>query len=257
MSKTQGKRRAAGETAAPGEKFGSDRPAVSQKAPNGDLRSESDQLALQGLEPIAVVGMAARLPGAPDVDAYWDLLCRGETAFRELPETLWGRDLVDPSGRRPGTTRGLWAGFLGDIERFDGEFFGLDPDEAAAMDPQHRLFLQEAWRALEDAGCARRQAGRALGGRDRRRRRRLRAALRRRRRAGRHAVSGGHGRLCDGGANRLCAQSQGRGDDRRHRLLLGAHGGSPRLPKPARRRDRPDGRGRRLGANHTAPARAV
>ncbi|WP_394843019.1 type I polyketide synthase [Pendulispora brunnea] len=89
-------------------------------------------------EPMAIIGMAGRFPGAPDVGAYWELLVEGRDA---ISETARGR----ANGAR-------WGGFLEDVERFDAEFFGITPREAAAMDPQQRLFLETAWEALEDAG---------------------------------------------------------------------------------------------------------
>ncbi|SMF69245.1 amino acid adenylation domain-containing protein [Tistlia consotensis] len=115
--------------------------------------------------PIAVVGLSGRFPGAPDVEAFWDLLSGGGTAFRPVPPWLWdAKRITDPSGARPGTTRCAWAGMLDGVDRFDAGFFGFGDAEAAAMDPQHRLFLEECWRALEDAGCATRRRGTARWG---------------------------------------------------------------------------------------------
>jgi acyl transferase domain-containing protein len=100
---------------------------------------------------IAIVGMAARLPGASDVAAYWDNLCAGiDTMHRysaaELRAAGVGDDLLaDPRYVRAG-------GYLPGIEDFDAEFFGYTPAEAAEIDPQHRLFLEVAWHALQDAG---------------------------------------------------------------------------------------------------------
>ncbi|MGW4114470.1 type I polyketide synthase [Actinosynnema sp. NPDC004786] len=88
---------------------------------------------------VAVVGIACRLPGAPDPAAYWRLLRDGMDAVGAPPA---GRDL-------PATLR---AGFLPDVDRFDAAFFGIPPREAAAVDPQQRLALELAWEALEDAG---------------------------------------------------------------------------------------------------------
>ncbi|BCM72070.1 modular polyketide synthase [Streptomyces sp. EAS-AB2608] len=87
-------------------------------------------------EPVAVVGMACRFPGADDLDGFWRMLRRGGDAIGP------GTGLRD--GRRPG-------GYLRDVERFDAELFGISPHEAALMDPQQRLLLELCWHALEDA----------------------------------------------------------------------------------------------------------
>ncbi|MET8825645.1 type I polyketide synthase [Streptomyces sp. NPDC004610] len=89
--------------------------------------------------PVAVIGMACRLPGAPDPDAFWDLLSGGGSAIGPAP-----------ADRDPGN--GLPGGFLPDVDRFDAGFFGIAPREAAEMDPQQRLVLELAWETLEEAG---------------------------------------------------------------------------------------------------------
>ncbi|MFD5322376.1 SDR family NAD(P)-dependent oxidoreductase [Streptomyces sp. NPDC127092] len=90
--------------------------------------------------PIAVVGLACRLPGAADPDAFWRLLSRGEDAVGEPPADRWSA-----SAPRRGA-------FLDEVDRFDAAFFGISPREAAAMDPQQRLMLELGWEALEEAG---------------------------------------------------------------------------------------------------------
>ncbi|MFF4851224.1 polyketide synthase [Streptomyces sp. NPDC001194] len=89
-------------------------------------------------EPVAVVGMAGRYPGAPDLAAFWRR-ARGGYDSASTP----------PAGR-PGDELGH---YLERVQDFDPEFFGIDAHEAALMDPQERLFLETAWEALEDAGC--------------------------------------------------------------------------------------------------------
>ncbi|MER7973655.1 polyketide synthase, partial [Streptomyces sp. NPDC096080] len=99
-------------------------------------------------EPIAVVGMAGRFPGAPDVDSLWTLLMDRREAVRPVPADRWDAALQhDPRLRVPAV-----GGFLDDIDLFDAGFFGISPREAAAMDPQQRLLLEVGWQALEDAG---------------------------------------------------------------------------------------------------------
>ncbi|WNI26192.1 SDR family NAD(P)-dependent oxidoreductase [Streptomyces sp. ITFR-16] len=90
--------------------------------------------------PIAVIGLACRLPGAPDPAAFWQLLSRGEDAVGEAP-----------AGRRSAGAPARGA-FLDEVDRFDAGFFGIPPREAAAMDPQQRLLLELGWEALEEAG---------------------------------------------------------------------------------------------------------
>ena len=100
---------------------------------------------------IAIVGMAAHLPGAASVAEYWANLRAGIRSIRTLTED----DLL-AAGESPARMRKPnyvpAAATLDRFEQFDAEFFGLSPKEAAIMDPQHRQFLEVAWEALEDAG---------------------------------------------------------------------------------------------------------
>ncbi|WP_333739887.1 SDR family NAD(P)-dependent oxidoreductase, partial [Streptomyces sp. IBSBF 2806] len=104
-------------------------------------------------EPIAVVGVAGRYPGAADLDAFWSNLAAGRDCVTEVPPDRWDHDaLFDPEPGRPGRTYGRWGGFLTGMDRFDPLFFGISRREAERMDPQERLFLTIAWQTLEDAG---------------------------------------------------------------------------------------------------------
>jgi len=104
-------------------------------------------------EPIAVVGMACRFPGAPDLEAFWRLLCDGIDATREVPAERWDpAGFYDPDPETPGTTNTRRGAFLERIDEFDPLFFGISPREAAEMDPQQRIMLELSWEALEDAG---------------------------------------------------------------------------------------------------------
>ncbi|TWV53859.1 polyketide synthase, partial [Streptomyces misionensis] len=101
---------------------------------------------------IAVIGLACRLPGAPDPAAFWRLLADGADAITDVPPDRWDAVAVaDADPAAPGRTDIRRGGFLDDIGHFDAAFFGLSPKEAAAMDPQQRLVLELAWEALEDA----------------------------------------------------------------------------------------------------------
>jgi len=104
-------------------------------------------------EPIAIIGMACRFPGAPNLDAYWKLISEGRSAVSEVPAERWDPDeFYDPSGETPGKMSVRWAALVDAPGDFDPQFFGITPREASRMDPQQRLLLEVAWEALENAG---------------------------------------------------------------------------------------------------------
>ena len=100
---------------------------------------------------IAIVGMACRLPGAPDLAAFWKALEDGvETVSDGRPDTAARSDSYgDATG---GSTTYRRGGFVAGIDEFDARFFGIRPIEARTMDPQQRMLLETSWQALEDAG---------------------------------------------------------------------------------------------------------
>ena len=106
--------------------------------------------AFTGVE-IAIVGMAGRFPGAPDVDALWRNVRDGVESVTTLgDEDLRARGVSAAALADPGyVKKGL---LLEDIDRFDADFFGYLPREAERIDPQQRLFLEAAWQAMEHAG---------------------------------------------------------------------------------------------------------
>jgi amino acid adenylation domain-containing protein len=104
-------------------------------------------------EPVAIVGVGCRFPGAGDPEAYWRLLADRVDAMSEVPPERWDIDeFYDPQPNVPGKMVSRFAGFVGDVAGFDPQFFGVAPREAPFIDPQQRLFLEVAWEALEDAG---------------------------------------------------------------------------------------------------------
>jgi acyl transferase domain-containing protein len=100
---------------------------------------------------IAIVGMALRVPGARNVNEFWQNLRNGVESIRTLsPEELIKAGEADTRVHYPNYVPR--TADLPDMEMFDADFFGLSPKEAAIMDPQHRQFLECAWEAMEDAG---------------------------------------------------------------------------------------------------------
>ncbi|MEE2035869.1 type I polyketide synthase [Nocardiopsis sp. CT-R113] len=117
-------------------------------------RSRVEELEERAHEPVAVVGIGCRFPGTDTPEGLWDLLVEGRETRGGFP-TDRGWDLEglfnpDPDGL--GRTYVRSASFLEGAGDFDPAFFGINPREATAMDPQHRLVMETAWEALEHAG---------------------------------------------------------------------------------------------------------
>lgn len=91
-------------------------------------------------DPIAIVGIGCRFPGADGPEAFWNLIHDGVDAVGEVPGDRWSHDDV------------RFGGFLNDVRGFDAQFFGISAREAEHIDPQQRLLLEVAWEALADAG---------------------------------------------------------------------------------------------------------
>jgi acyl transferase domain-containing protein len=106
-------------------------------------------------EPIAIIGASARFPGAPDLAAYWQLLAEGRQAIAAIPLERRGTPGWSASSRMAAVAGGLaHAGLIDEHDAFDCALFGMSPQEASAIDPQHRMLLEMSWAALEDAGIA-------------------------------------------------------------------------------------------------------
>jgi myxalamid-type polyketide synthase MxaE and MxaD len=104
-------------------------------------------------EPIAIIGLGCRFPGAKDPSAFWELLRAGVDAIQEVPADRFDPNaFYDSDPAAPGKMNTRWGGFLEHVDQFDAAFFGISPREAQRMDPQQRLLLEVTWEALQDAG---------------------------------------------------------------------------------------------------------
>ncbi|MGW7280568.1 SDR family NAD(P)-dependent oxidoreductase, partial [Streptomyces sp. NPDC054844] len=119
-------------------------------------RVETDLDATDGTRrdrPIAVIGLAGQYPQAAGLGAFWRNLAEGRDCVTEVPAERWDHSAYFSDDKAAtGRTYGKWGGFLDGVDVFDAAFFGISRKEAERMDPQERLFLTTAWRALEDAG---------------------------------------------------------------------------------------------------------
>ncbi|MFI6847351.1 SDR family NAD(P)-dependent oxidoreductase [Kitasatospora sp. NPDC050467] len=129
-------------------------PAVSTPAPApAPAAREAAPPAVRTGNRAAVIGMSGRYPGAENLRQYWDNLSNGRNSVREVPPSRWDvAQYYDPRPGQKGRTTCKWLGYLEDADCFDPLFFNISPLEAEGLDPQQRLFLQEAYRAFEDAG---------------------------------------------------------------------------------------------------------
>jgi polyketide synthase 5 len=119
-----------------------------------------------GVVPVAVIGMACRLPGGIDSpERLWEALLRGDDLVTEIPPDRWdAEEYYDPEAGVPGRSVSKWGSFLDDVAGFDCEFFGMGEREATAIDPQHRLLLETSWEAVEHAGLTRETMAESLTG---------------------------------------------------------------------------------------------
>ncbi|WP_276736066.1 non-ribosomal peptide synthetase [Bacillus sp. (in: firmicutes)] len=106
-------------------------------------------------EPIAIVGISGRFPGAMDIDGFWKNLEEGKDSITEVPKDRWDwRECYGNPDTEVNKTDIKWGGFIDGVAEFDPLFFGISPREANYVDPQQRLLMTYVWKALEDAGCS-------------------------------------------------------------------------------------------------------
>lgn len=103
-------------------------------------------------EPVAIIGLGLRLPGAETLDGFWEHLAAERSLITEVPAERWDAKAVYGNPAKGNKTNSIWGGFVEDADCFDAEFFGISPREAAWMDPQQRFALEMSWQAIEDGG---------------------------------------------------------------------------------------------------------
>lgn len=123
---------------------------------SGEMAMDGDRSSLgKSYAPLAIVGIGCRLPGGVENwQDFWRLLEEGRDAIEETPADRWSLQKFYSTEPAPGKTQSRWGGYVRNIDQFDPQLFGIAPREAAAMDPQQRMLLEVAWRALEDGGLA-------------------------------------------------------------------------------------------------------
>ncbi|UXY16137.1 SDR family NAD(P)-dependent oxidoreductase [Chitiniphilus purpureus] len=120
-----------------------------QPAPGGDFSRERRFADM----PIAIVGIAGRMPQSDDLETFWDHLSHARNLVTEIPRDRWRWEDYDGNPiKEVNKSNSRWGGFMTGIDRFDPLFFGITPREAEMMDPQQRLFIETVWHAIEDAG---------------------------------------------------------------------------------------------------------
>ncbi len=133
-------------------------PVLVSETKKGAKKCKSEGCAVKALankanEPIAIIGMSGRFPGSPDVNTFWENIKANKDLVTEIPKDRWDwQEYYGDTAEDKQKTTAKWGGFIDDIDKFDPLHFSISPKEAELMDPQHRLAIEEAYHALEDAG---------------------------------------------------------------------------------------------------------
>ncbi|MNU73954.1 Polyketide synthase PksJ [compost metagenome] len=116
-------------------------------------------------EPIAIIGISGKFPGAADIDEFWTNLIDEKDCITEIPQDRWNWQEYDGDpANEINKTNVKWGGFIEGVDEFDPLFFGISPREAQFIDPQQRLLMTYAWKAIEDAGiCPQSLSGTSTG----------------------------------------------------------------------------------------------
>lgn len=117
------------------------------------MRNKKKINQITATEDIAIVGIDGRYPEATNLIEFWDNLKQGKDCITEIPKERWEyQEFINEHKLKHGKTDGQWGGHLKDVDKFDALFFNMSPIEAQITDPQERLFLECAWKTIEDAG---------------------------------------------------------------------------------------------------------
>lgn len=114
-------------------------------------KGKIDKKGVTGKCDIAVIGLSGRFPGAKNTEEFWNNLCNGVESITRLTDEEIIAEGVDPDVIKKPEYVKAW-GALDEVDKFDAGFFGYNPREAEVLDPQQRIFLEETWKALENAG---------------------------------------------------------------------------------------------------------
>jgi amino acid adenylation domain-containing protein/non-ribosomal peptide synthase protein (TIGR01720 family) len=129
-------------------------PNLDESENSGENNSDLSEVIDNSEDLIAIIGMSCRFPGGVNSPAqYWSVLRDGINAIIEVPKDRWDIEhYYDPEPERPGKISSKYGGFLEQVNQFDARFFRISPREAASIDPQQRILLEETWNSLENAG---------------------------------------------------------------------------------------------------------
>lgn len=116
-------------------------------------------------EDIAIIGVNGKFPMADNLDEFWDNLKNGKDCIEEVPKERWDNDkYYSPKRGTPNKVNSKWGGFISDVDKFDPLFFQITPKDAEHIDPQERIFLENVYGTLEDAGyCTKTRVPRNVG----------------------------------------------------------------------------------------------
>lgn len=122
----------------------------SYKKVSKSIPSKNNERELEG---IAVIGISGVMPKSRNMNEFWNNLERENNLVSIIPDNRWDHELVNNiKGKKVNKTISKWGSFIDDVDKFDREFFNINPREAALMDPQQRLFMQTVWSTVEDSG---------------------------------------------------------------------------------------------------------